>query len=315
MPLHQSSGRWRLGLALSLLVVLLWGILPIALTVTLQTLDIYTVTWFRFLVAFVLLGVYLAVRQQLPEPQKLRSMSLKLIAIAIIFLAINYLLFLQGLGQTSPSNAEVLIQLAPVSMGLGALAVFKERYVLRQWIGLGVLSLGFILFFHEQLTTLIAAPTKYLIGSGILVVAGVAWAIYALAQKQLLQTLPSSNIMFLIYGSCTLLFSPVAKPQLLLTQSPLSWGMLLFCALNTVIAYGAFAESLEHWEASRVSAVIALAPIVTLISMWAISLIAPNLVTPEHITALGLVGAILVVLGCIAIALGKKADSKLRSTM
>lgn len=67
MPLHQSSGRWRLGLALSLLTVLLWGILPIALVVALQKLDVYTVTWFRLLVSFVLLAVYLAARQQLPS--------------------------------------------------------------------------------------------------------------------------------------------------------------------------------------------------------------------------------------------------------
>ncbi|MBW4576635.1 MAG: DMT family transporter [Aphanothece sp. CMT-3BRIN-NPC111] len=306
MPLHQSSGRWRLGLALSLLTVLLWGILPIALVVALQKLDVYTVTWFRFLVSFGLLAVYLAARQQLPSVEKLRSLPLRLLAIAIVFLAINYLLFLQGLADTSPSNAEVLIQLAPVLMGLGALVVFKERYTLRQWIGLSVLTLGFALFFHEQLKALIVAPTQYLVGSGILVVAAVAWAVYGLAQKQLLQRLPSSNTMLLIYGGCTLLFSPLAKPQPILALSPLQLGMLIFCALNTLIAYGAFAEALDHWEASRVSAVLALAPIVTLISMWAVPFLAPTLIAPEHITALGIVGAVLVVAGCMAIALGKK---------
>jgi len=56
MSLHQSSGQWRLGLALSLLTVLLWGILPIALTVTLEAVDVYTVIWFRFLVSFLLLA-------------------------------------------------------------------------------------------------------------------------------------------------------------------------------------------------------------------------------------------------------------------
>lgn len=85
MPLHSSSGRWRLGLALSLLTVFLWGILPIALMVVLQDLDVYTLTWFRFLVAFGLLAVYLAVRQQLPKLQQLRLPSLGLLAIATIF--------------------------------------------------------------------------------------------------------------------------------------------------------------------------------------------------------------------------------------
>lgn len=305
MPLHHTSGRWRLGLGLSLLTVFLWGILPIALAVTLQALDVLTVSWFRFLVAFGLLAVYLAVRQELPEVQKLGSTALGL-AIATVFLGLNYLFFLQGLAQTSPANAEVLIQLAPVLLGLGAIAIFKERYSLRQWVGMGVLTLGFALFFHEQLQALISAPNKYLVGSGLLVLGAVAWAVYALAQKQLLQTLPSSSIMLVVYGGCTLLFSPFAAPQRILTLSPLHWGMLLFCGLNTLVAYGAFGEALEHWEASRVSAVLALAPIVTLASVWAVSSFMPTLIAPERITVLALLGAVLVVSGCMAIALGKK---------
>jgi drug/metabolite transporter (DMT)-like permease len=190
-------------------------------------------------------------------------------------------------------------------MGLGALAVFKERYTLHQWVGLGVLSLGLALFFHEQLKMVIAAPATYLLGNGLLVIASATWAIYALAQKQLLQKLPSSTIMLVIYGGCAILFSPLATPQPLLILTPLQWGMLLFCGLNTLIAYGAFAEALEHWEASRVSAVLALTPIVTLISVWAVSLLVPTLIAPEHLTILGVLGAVLVVAGSSAIALGK----------
>jgi len=306
MQLHQTSGRWRLGLALSLVTVFLWGVLPIALAVTLQALDVYTVTWFRFLMAFGLLAVYLATRKQLPELQKLRSASLGLLAIATVFLGLNYLLFLQGLLQTSPTTSEVVIQLAPILLSLGALVIFKERYTLPQWIGLGVLTLGFALYFHEQLKTILTAQATYLVGNGLLVLGAATWAIYALAQKQLLQKLPSSTIMLVIYGGCVLLFSPFAKPQMLLTLSPLHLGMLLFCGFNTLIAYGAFAEALDHWEASRVSAVLALAPLVTLVSVWAVSWLTPNLIPSEHLTLLGLFGAILVVAGSVAIATGKK---------
>ncbi|MBW4486934.1 MAG: DMT family transporter [Trichocoleus desertorum ATA4-8-CV12] len=307
MPLHHSSGRWRLGLALSLLTVLLWGVLPVALMVTLQVLDVYTVTWFRFLVSFGLLALYLASRKQLPNLEKLRSPGLwKLLAIATVFLAINYLLFLQGLAQTSPANAQVLIQLAPVSMGLGALWVFKERYTLRQWAGLVLLTLGFSLFFHEQLQALMTSSAQYLGGSGLLVLAAIAWAVYALAQKQLLQTLPSATIMMAIYGGATLLFTPTAAPQKLLSLDTFHWIALLFCALNTLIAYGAFAEALDHWEASRVSAVLALTPVVTIGTMLGVAVFWPTLIAPEQLTVLGMVGAILVVSGSFAIALGRQ---------
>ncbi|MBD2387126.1 DMT family transporter [Cylindrospermum sp. FACHB-282] len=303
--MHQSSGRWRLGLALSLVTVFLWGILPIALTVTLQVLDVYTVVWFRFLVAFTLLATYLGVTGKLPTLQQLGSASGKLIAITTIFLASNYVLFTQGLALTAPANAQVLIQLAPVLLGFGGLAIFKERYTLSQWLGVTVSTLGLALFFHSQLTNLITAPSKYLLGSGLVILSAAAWAIYALAQKQLLQSLSSSSIMLIIYGGCALLFTPFAKLKSLLTLDPLDLGMLIFCALNTLIAYGAFAESLEHWQASRVSAVLALTPIITLISVWLVSGIAPTLIPPEHLKSIGILGALLVVAGSGTIALGK----------
>nr|WP_041233614.1 DMT family transporter [Cylindrospermum stagnale] len=303
--MHQSSGRWRLGLALSLVTVLLWGILPIALTVVLQALDVYTVVWFRFLVAFTLLATYSGITGKLPTLQQLRSASGKLLAIAIIGLASNYVLFTQGLVLTAPANAEVLIQLATVLLGFGGLVVFKERYTLSQWLGVSVLTLGFALFFHAQLTNLITAPSTYLLGSGLVVLAAAAWAIYALAQKQLLRSLSSSNIMLIMYGACALLFTPFARVKTILTLDTIHLGMLVFCALNTLIAYGAFAESLQHWQASRVSAVLTLAPIITLISVWLTSAIAPTLLPPEHLTVIGILGAVLVVAGSGAIALGK----------
>ena len=303
--MHQTSGRWRLGLALTLLTVLLWGILPIALSVTLQVLDVYTVTWFRFLVSFVLLAIYLGVRGKLPTLAQLRSASWQLLAIATIFLASNYILFLQGLALTSPANAEVVIQLAPLLMGFGGLVIFQERYQLRQWIGVSVLILGFALFFHEQLTNLITAHGKYLLGNGLTVLGAATWAVYALAQKQLLQSFSSPSIMLIIYAGCALLFTPFTTVKIIFTLDFFHLGMLIFCALNTLIAYGAFAESLKHWEASRVSAVLAVAPIVTLISVWVVSIITPSLITPERLTLIGIVGAVLVVSGSVTIALGK----------
>ncbi|MDZ7966645.1 MAG: DMT family transporter [Nostoc sp. DedSLP03] len=305
MLIHQSSGRWRLGLTLSLLTVLLWGILPIALAVILQVLDVYTVIWFRFLVSFILLAVYLGIRGKLPKLEQLRSASGKLLAIATIFLGINYFLFIQGLALTSPANAEVLIQLSSLLLGFGGLVIFKERYRLSQWIGVSVMICGYLLFFREQLTNLITAHGTYILGSILIALGATAWAIYALAQKQLLQSLSSGSIMLIIYGGCALLFTPLAKVKSLFILDTFHLGMLIFCALNTLIAYSAFSESLQHWEASRVSAVIALAPIVTLIAVAIVSVIAPDWIPPEHFTLIAIFGAGLVVTGSVAIALGK----------
>jgi drug/metabolite transporter (DMT)-like permease len=305
MELHRTTGNWRLGLGLSLITVVLWGLVPVALAIVLKKLDVYTINWFRFATAFILLGCYLAQQRNLPKLSQLKSVPRYLFAIAILGLTGNYIFFVMGLKATSPSHAEVLIQLAGVFLSLGGLVIFKERYTRYQWLGVGILLAGFIGFFYEQLKMMATQSDRYISGSIMLIIAGVSWAIYALIQKQLLTKLESAHIMWIIYGVCGLIFGTMAKPQTLMQLNSIEWIALIFCGLNTVVAYGAFAESLQHWEASRVSAILALAPIFTIVSMEMTAYIAPNLVAPEHITTLGLLGAILVVTGSISISLGK----------
>jgi len=50
-----------------------------------------------------------------------------------------------------------------------------------------------------------------------------------------------------------------------LTQLQL-W-LLVFCCINTLIAYGCFAEAMNLWDASKVSATLALAPLFTIGSL------------------------------------------------
>ncbi len=305
MELHQTTGNWKLGLSLSLITAILWGLVPVALAIILPKLDIYTINWFRFATAFILLSGYLARQVQLPKITQLRSVPTYLLAIATLGLAGNYIFFVAGLQATSPSHAEVLIQLAGVFLGLGGIIIFKERYTRYQWIGLSILITGFIGFFFEQFKVLFTDSDRYIAGNIMLIVAALSWVVYALIQKQLLTKLDSTHIMWIIYGACGLLFWIFAKPATLIQLNSIEWVMLIFCGLNTVIAYGCFAESLQHWEASRVSAVIALAPIFTIVSMEITAWLAPGLVTPEQITPLGMLGAILVVGGSILISLGR----------
>lgn len=305
MQLHQTTGKWRLGLGLSLVTAILWGLIPIALTVVLKKIDPYTINWFQFTIAFILSGSYLVYQQKLPEVSKLRSGAGYLWAIAILGLMGNYLFFVMGLQATSPSHAEVLIQLSGVFFSLGAMVIFKERYTRTQWLGLGIIVCGFIGFFSEQLKVLFADADRYIGGSIMLVLAGLTWAVYALAQKQLLAKIDSAQIMWVIYGVCGLLFGLSANFASLIQLNSIEWIMLIFCGLNTVVAYGCFAESLQHWEVSKVSATIALAPVFTIGSMSLIAWLSPGLVTPERLTPIGLIGAILIIVGSMSISLAK----------
>ncbi len=64
--MHQSSGRVGLGFSLALLTAVLWGLLPIALKWLLSSMSAATITWIRFVVAAVLVGLVLLARSKDP---------------------------------------------------------------------------------------------------------------------------------------------------------------------------------------------------------------------------------------------------------
>jgi len=303
--MHASSGRWRLGLALALTTAVCWGLLPIALKIVLAGMDAWTITWYRFATSGIALGAYLAWRRRLPLPVPLTRRGWKLYAVALAGLLANYVLYLVSLELTSPTVAQVLIQLAPMFLLFGGLVVFRERFARVQWAGFAILVAGMLAFFHDRLGEVFALGTELGLGVVVMIAAALTWAIYGLAQKQLLTQLASEQVLLLLYvGATPLLLPPAHLAQVFSLDATQLW-MLAFCCANTVVAYGCFAEALEHWEVSRVSAVVTLAPLVTLVAMQGASLAWPGALPAEGLSVLSIVGALLVVAGAMLAALGK----------
>jgi drug/metabolite transporter (DMT)-like permease len=306
MTRHQASGRFGLGLSLAGSTMILWGVLPLILEGVLGALDPVTITWFRFGFSAVVLGVGLAWRRSLPSLRSLERGKLGLLGVATLFLAANYLGYLLGLDSTDAATAQVLIQAAPLLLAVGGIFVFRERFERLQWIGLAVLVTGMGIFFAGQLRSLVEGLDRYLSGAAWIGFAAVTWAVYGLAQKQLLLWLPSQGIMLCIYTGSAILFSFGAHPTALAGLDRLEWLLLLFASANTLVAYGTFAAALEHWEASKVSAVLALTPLATLAFAAAAAALWPDQVSSRPVGASALAGAAIVVGGSLLISLGQR---------
>lgn len=304
MARHQVSGRRGLGFALATCTMLLWGMLPLALEFLLRRLDPLTLIGFRFAVAATGLAVVLAWGGGLPRLRELDGRGWQLLVLATLFLGANYWGYVLGLDWTDAASAQVLIQVAPLLLALGGLWLFGERFSGLQWLAFVVLVSGLGLFFAGRLLDLPDGDGRFLAGAGMMGLAAVTWAIYGLAQKQLLTRLSSQGIMLCIFSGCSVLFGPAARPGLLAALDPLSWGVLAFASLNTLLAYGAFAAALAHWEASRVSAVLALTPLATLGFGTLAHALWPVEVALEPLSPRALLGALLVVAGSMGVALG-----------
>lgn len=311
--MHISSGRWVYGFLLTLLTALLWGILPIKLKQVLQVMDPITVTWFRLMVAGGCLFIYLAATRRLPSFKVLGARGGGLVAMAVCGLVGNYVLYLVGLKMLSPGTAQLVVQMGPIFLMVASVFVFKERFSLGQGLGLVVLIVGFGLFFNQRLAELLTSMGTYTAGVLTVLLATTIWVFYALGQKQLLTVWNSLQVMMVIYLFCAALLTPWAQPLEALALSPLQGVLLLACCMNTLVAYGAFAEALAHWEASRVSATLALTPLVTFIAVALAAWWWPGFVQAEEINALGYFGALVVVMGSAMVALAPSLIAGLRA--
>ncbi|MEO6028187.1 MAG: DMT family transporter [Candidatus Binatia bacterium] len=304
--LHRVSGRRGLGLALTLTTVALWSVLPLGLRIALGGLDAATLTWYRFLCAALFMGAVLAVQGGLPQFRRFNRRDWSLLAIAIVFLCVNYILYVLGLERTNAGTAQVVIQLAPLLLAVGGVWVYGEHLGLPQWLGFGTMLTGFLLFSYEQISHLVGVLDRYYTGLACIVVAAIAWAIYGLAQKQLLDRMRSPQVLLCLYVGGAVLFAPLAEPLRFQRLTGTEVAALVFCIVNMLASYGAFAEALAHLEASRVSAVLAIVPLSTLGAIWVARLVIPTLVAPEPLTPLAVLGAGLVVAGSLAAALGRR---------
>ena len=304
--MSRVSGHWKLGFTLALTTACLWGILPIALKGVMVTLDPITTTFFRFALAAVLLTPYIIFwtkGSSAQNPKRFRSVKLLLQLLAAgLLLTGNYGLYILGLERTTAEATQLMIQVAPMLLLLSGLWVFGERFSRTQWLGFATFFGGLLMFFYPHFYGLFIAVNDYGLGVLMVLLAAVLWTGYAILQKFLLREFSSQETMLVFYWIGALAFLPFTDFTSLPQLSNLQWWLLLFCGLNTLIAYGSFAEAMVHIEASKVSTILALTPLITFITVHTIPF---SGLAVEPLGPLSISGAILVVVGSMVTALNK----------
>ncbi len=299
------SSNWRAGLALSLATAALWGFLPIVVKGVLKEFDPFTTTWYRFLGGSLLLGLWLLLRrpESLIPPAKGRAAGL--LALAILCMSGNFTLFVLSLSYQSPSVAQTVLQLGPTLVFLGGAFLFKEPLGRGQWLGFATLLGGLGFFFNEKLPLLFASMGPQSVGVLLITLSAGCFACYSLTQKSLIGTVRPETTLFWALLCGVALLAPLAKPAQLLHASPTGLLLLLLAILHTLLPFFLFGEALRVWDVSRVGAIVATPPLVTVFATDLIARLIPDYIKPEGLNALSYFGVALVVAGCMLGALGK----------
>ncbi|MEG9544484.1 DMT family transporter [Mannheimia sp. HC-2023] len=298
--------RPLLGFSLALIAAMTWGTLPIAAQQVLKVMDAQTLVWLRFVIASAGLLLILGFAKRLPKLTACSKKEFSLILLGVCGLAANFFLFAEALHYVSPVTNQVLWQLAPFSMILLGVLLFKEKFGFFQKLGFMLLIAGLIAFFNDKFAEILQLNTYAL---GVLLSAGASliWVLYGVAQKLLLAKFNSQQVLFIIYIGCSLLMLPFATPaQLGELEGGFLWGCFIYCCLNTLIGYGSYGEALNHWDTSKVSIVTTMLPIFTMIFSNISHYFYPHIFAEPDMNWISYLGAFVVVGGAILAIAGDK---------
>ena len=297
----------RIGFALSLVPALLWGLLPVAVAGLGRTMDGVTLTWYRFCFACAVQTLLLAMTARLRGLFAHRGRDLLLILATAVGLVVNFAAFASSLRYVPASTAQTFGQSQPVLLTIGAAVIFHERLSAAQIAGSIVLVAGLVIFFADRFAVQGVSATDLAKGFGLVTLATVLWVSAALAQKALGPTVPSTHTLWYVYAVGALFLIPLATPSQLLALHGVTTALFIFCCFNTLFAYGAFGLAVRRWAAARVSAVVALAPLVTYLTEHFASRRAPGALLVTDWSPVKIAGACLVIAGAMVTALGRAA--------
>lgn len=292
------------GILFAVITALLWGVIAIVLKLALKHLSPIDVTWVRFVMSFGFFFIYFLVKD--PNVLKVMIRPPVLLIAASFCLGLNFLGFITGVGYTTPSIAQVFIQLAPVLFAVSGFVLFKEKVSKRQLLGLLLVVLGLVVFYREQIVFLSQDILKYKKGVSWTFLGAFMWSIYAIFHKILVKSHHPLHLNLLLFSIPAILFIPFIHFDTIMHASMLEWGYLLFLGINTVLAYGSLGYAFKYLEANKVSVIITLNPIITFIIMFILTTLDVSWIVHENFTPVTIMGAFLVIMGTVFTIIRRK---------
>ncbi len=304
MDTRLQGYNFKLGLLFISIAVAFWGVLPTALKLTAHFIDPISLTWLRFILAFI---VSLLLQKWAGNLNQFKVLPVKqwgaLLLVASLLL-VNYNSFVYSLDFLAPAAAQLNFQTAPFFLALGGMLFFKERLSALQLMCFATLALGMMLFFQPLLQS--ASMSNHVwMGVIIIQISALSWSCYALLQRSLIAYISPGNILLFVYGFGLIVMTPFTHFETIYSLDNSDWQVVLFCAFNTVVAYGCFAQSMKYWPTIKVGAMIALTPVISFLSTFVVVSLGwwPNDITSSNMSLLTGLGIVLVVASVFGVQL------------
>jgi drug/metabolite transporter (DMT)-like permease len=285
-----------LGLALALLASALWGLAPVAIKGALDGFSPEIINMSRLAGAALFFRAVAGSRVAWLPADGWSWLSG--IALGVDFVLYNY-----GLQLTTAGVSGLVVNIEVVSTIAFAVWLLDERLDTRRVVG-SLLTLGGVVYVAADGVSLadLTAADKVL-GNVLVMLAGIAWSLYAVAQRRAPRQENSFHLMAPIFVVATLTTAPsMLLPSAWQNPGGIFPTLMLLAAtgLSTIIVYIVYARCQELVDVSVLAIVIASIPIFAIIFAW--------LLLGETISERVIGGGIAVFAGVLLIATDQGSD-------
>lgn len=261
--------RKLIGALSALTATAMWGGLYVVSDAVLDVIPPATFVLIRYVVALPVLGAALAIARDrgIKRPDWPR-----LALTAFVGFGVSLLAQFAGTKLSTAAAGALITSATPAFIVLFAWLLLRERASGRQWLGLGLATVGVLIvtLVGNQPATVEAADP--LLGNVFLIVAAVSWALYSVMVKIHTRTYSALAVTLAVTAFGVPIVAPVAAIELQ-TQTigvitwPVIGGILYVGVGSTAIAFFLWNKSFELLDAASVSLFFFAQPVVgTLLS-------------------------------------------------
>jgi drug/metabolite transporter (DMT)-like permease len=295
-PLLSQKGK---AVFLTIMAGVLWGTSFPIIKIGLSTIDPFAFVFWRFLVSSVTLMVVMLLLGKL----QFKITDKKLLAFLGIANGAGYLLQYGAMGYTSVAKAALFINLSAMWVAILSPKLLSEHFSRKKIVGV-LFGLAGIVFVSTNLDFSALAEGQ-LIADLMLIVSGVAWALFMIYNKKLITSSTSATFQWMTWVLLFTLFSIVPFMVLagpgFFALSGWAWAAVVYTAIVCwVVPYYLWLEGLKYLSAST-STILLLSEIVVAVA-------ASVIVLKEPVTVFSTIGALFII---IAIALVSVKDNGL----
>lgn len=197
--------------------------------------------------------------------EKVEQKDLFRLAICGVFgIAINQLLFFEGLNLTTPINAAIIMTSNPILVMIMSFLIIKEKITFRKGLGilLGIIGASTLILNGGD----ISLDTNLQLGNLFVLINATSYGLYLVIVKPMMVKYHPITVMFYVFSFGLLYVIPFCFPNLAavnwsIIPTTIYWKIAFVVICTTFIAYLFNSSALKQLNPSTVSIYIYLQPI------------------------------------------------------